>query len=558
MSHKGVPQTVLEHFARGVPAARERFDGKTGRFLHESGGWAVTNQDVILPLALLCKTPGTPCHEDPEIMDLALRGGDALRNWQDDDGRFEFIKVDGSRWGMTYMPWSMYHWVETYGLLRDDMDAERRARWETGLRLCFNGTAREFETSDNVHNIPCWHGMALTRAGQLFDDRRWSEVGARTVLRHVEAQHPDGYWPEGGGPTTLYNLIYTHAIGLYHLFTADESVLPCLQRALDFHLLFTYPDGAAVETVDGRVRYHDTPLSSGYPGFLPFPRGRRFARWLVDEVVRAQPEGGLLPRLAPAVMHWPGGPEEPIPQEQTDFAAVHCGHALVRRRGPWFYCLSGYLTPTDAIAKGTRVRWLKDRQNYLSVWHERTGLVVGGGNSKHQPECSTFEVIAGRVARLQADDAAPHAGDDADRLVLTYGATRCELAVRVIDDDNLELTFDAPESGDDAAAVRAGFTLPGLAGKTLVSSVDDAPHTLDNQESFGHSFREPGGRLRIGAVELDLPGDATFAWPVYPHNPYAIDNTAPPKDAVGVICIALTPGAGAKTIRLTVTSECER
>jgi len=70
---------VLGLLAEGVEAAVESFDRRTGRFLADNGGWAVTRQDVIFPLALLYVTPGTVRHGDRKILELCLRGGDALR-----------------------------------------------------------------------------------------------------------------------------------------------------------------------------------------------------------------------------------------------------------------------------------------------------------------------------------------------------------------------------------------------------------------------------------------------------------------------------------------------
>ena len=209
-------ELVIEHLTKGVPAARGRFRAKTGRFLAANGGWAVTNQNVILPLALLytADAPGNRMRGRKDILKLASRGGDALRDWQDRDGRVVFIKIDGSRWGNYYDPWSMYHWLETFALLRDHLDAKRRRRWRKGLRLAYAGIAEEQARNTRVHNIPTWHVMALVRAGQVFGVPEWVQLGTGKILNAARHQHPDGYWPEGAGPSTSYNRVYVHALGL--------------------------------------------------------------------------------------------------------------------------------------------------------------------------------------------------------------------------------------------------------------------------------------------------------------------------------------------------------
>jgi len=558
-----VRHDMMAHLVGGVADARKRFDAATGRFLAQNGGWAVTQQDIIYPLALIYVTESdaNPLRGDAETLELASRGGDALRDWQDEDGRVEFIKVDGSRWGKTYMPWSMYHWLEAFALLRDHLSAERRASWEKGLRLCFTGSARQHEHLARTHNIPTWHAMALVRASQVFDKPHWREVGERIIRTVVAAQHPDGYWPEGRGPTTGYNRVYVHAIGLYHHFTHDESVVPCLERALGFHLHFTYPDGTAVETVDGRTRGRPSVHPSALPGFSIFPAGRRFVRFLVQKMRQARPEGELIPHLASGLEHLPDGPEEPIPQEEPAYAAIHGGHALVRRAGPWFYCMSGYTTPTEALPENWAARWRLDRQNYLSVWHDDAGLIVHGGNSKNQPEFSTFYVIDGRTRWLQADEAQLIRDDaNGDVLRLKYGDVQCELRVHVTAENRIDLIFRS-SSGSAAARVTAGLSVKVKAGSRLSASTGPEVFEADPQRTWGAGWDAEDASserwVRGDGWRLDAPPGSKFTWPVYPFNPYAVNNASPPEAAVAVLTTALLPGGEAKRITISAGTGAE-
>jgi len=551
---------IMEHLSGGVGAARDCFDAATGRFLAENGGWAVTQQDVIYPLALLYVTehPGNGFFGDAEILELACRGGDALRDRQDEEGRFEFIKPNGQRWGRVYMPWSMYHWLEAFALLRDRLSAERAAAWEKGLRLAFAGTSRIHGDAEKVHNIATWHCMALVRAGQILEEPRWREIGARYIRHAAASQDPAGYWPEGMGPTVAYNLVYVHSIGLYCHFTGDESVAPALERALDFHLRFTYPNGAPVETIDGRCKYSDRPIQMGPPGFVVRPRGRRFVRFLTERIRRHRPRGELVPHLASAFVHIGDGPEAPIPQEKEAHVAVHHGRAVVRRNGPWFYCMSGYVMPTDALWENWTSRWRMDRQNLVSVWHDELGLAIGGGSSKGQPEFSTFAVQEGRVRWLQPCESAVSAGDgNGDRLELAYGSVKCTLVVRVISTRELELGFTAA-GGGDATRVYAGLTLRPCHG-TIITATDSAePRAVDPEEAWrvhwpaDHGSRER--RVRGAGWELELPDGSRLAWPVYPFNPYNIDGSAPPAEAVLRVSVQLEGGSPAKRVKLKVKS----
>jgi len=531
-----VKKRILKCLAGGVAGAEACFDEKTGRFLAPNGGWAVTHQDRIFPLALLHETPEAQCRNRRRILELCLRGGDALRNWQDEEGRFEFIKVDGSRWGMTYMPWSMYHWLEAYVLIRDRMDARRRRRWEDGLTLAYGGLARERKIPMG-HNIPTWHGMSLVRAGQVFDRPDWLEVGKRQVLFSAEHQHPDGFWSEGDGPTTGYNFVYVHAIGLYHAFTGDKAVLPALRRATDFHAAFTYPDGSCVETVDGRQKFHGGPRVTGVPGFSLFPKGRRLARLWLKELTKGK-GGSLSPHLATAYQHMAEGPEAPLLHEKPG-RTVYKRSALVRRQGPWFICVSGYVPPPKARAQVSRVRWIMTRANCLSVWHDKLGLLVGGGNSKHDPPFATFEVWADGAMRIEPDKVTFSERDGEERARFHFGDLACTLRLKPVGAKRLDITFETPPAR--RAQARGAFTMR-LAEGTKLSWNNGGPAVLDPKRSLSLVWpadKRVGGAVAGRGWSLKMPAGSRFSYPVYPFNPYAIDNASPAEQAVAAVSTTL-------------------
>src|SRR5690554_6353716 len=87
-----IRQAYLRMLADDVPQNLDRFDEATGRFL-TGGGWAVTNQDIVYPLALLYTTedPANPYFRDDTLLTYIGRGGDAWRDFQNPDGTVEFV-----------------------------------------------------------------------------------------------------------------------------------------------------------------------------------------------------------------------------------------------------------------------------------------------------------------------------------------------------------------------------------------------------------------------------------------------------------------------------------
>ena len=547
-----VRQTYLRMLVEDVEPNLARFDEATGRFLTD-GGWAVTNQDIVYPLAFLytAPDPANPYYQDERILYYALRGADAWRDFQYPDGRFEFVKVDGSKWGPIYMPWSLYHWLETYALLRQRLDLNRYRRWEEGLELAYSGVAEELAKAA-VHNIPTWHAMALYRAGQLFGRPHWQDVGRRMIHMAAAEQTPQGYWREHQGPTTSYNFVYVHAIGLYYEFSKDESVLPCLERATEFHIRYTYPDGRAIETIDGRVKYHDHVPDSAHAAFSLFPRGRRYARFLVENMLAqrraskephvsyiltsgsmkvASAEYGLSPRLVSAYTYYHEGPESDIPQDNSEYHIHDEGHAIIRKAQGWCYVLSGVVTPP------TDNRWGMDRQSFLSVWREGSGLIIGGGNSRSQPEWSNF-IIAGGGQQVYLPGAATLSpGTDKDAVTLVYAGQQCAIEVRILSRERLLARLSvAPGS-----STRGQLPFK-LSAKSRLTTDSGETYTI-GREPFTIIAGASGDAVVHEGWRLHLPAGSSLTWPVFPFNPYAADGAAPIEEAMAVLSLPLEAGS---------------
>jgi hypothetical protein len=167
-----------------------------------------------------------------------------------------------------------------------------------------------------------------------------------------------------------------------------------MERGLEFQIKYVYPDGSLVETLDGRARYSSDPPAAAHFVFSQLEEGRRFAKFLVAQLTR---RGTMLPlssSLLLNLLYYHEGDESKLPIEKKSYNLNSGSKATVRRKAPWFYALSGFTAPT------TRNRWGLDRQNFVSVWHEGVGLIIGGGNSKGQSEWSNFIFRAGRPAYI--------------------------------------------------------------------------------------------------------------------------------------------------------------
>jgi len=78
------------------------------------------------------------------------------------------------------------------------------------------------------------------------------------------------------------------------------------------------------------------------------------------------------------------------------------GQAAVRRRGLW------YLVVSAMTAEQSTSRWIQDRQNFVSVYHDKAGLILGGGNTKMQPLWSNFTLGDVNLLRHRPGDQNPN------------------------------------------------------------------------------------------------------------------------------------------------------
>jgi hypothetical protein len=519
-------QELLPQLVKQVPNLLKSQDKKTGRF--GEGIWIVTDQNLIYPLAVAWATADdrNSYYHSPEVLEAIIAGGDALIADQDARGMWVFRKKDGSTWGDIYMPWTYSRWVRAYALIRDAMPRDRREKWEKALQLGYDGIYRTQVTGkskDEVQNIPAHHAMGLYLAGQLFDKPQWCDAAKAYMKRVVEAQSPDGWWSEHNGPVMNYGFVYVDAVGTYYGISHDETVLPALQRTAAFHAHFCYPDGTPVETVDERNPYERSIVVPNV-GFTFSPLGRAFAHRQYEKK-----RGGMAAdNMASYLLYGEEGPEAPLEREQPLFITQD-RQAMTKRDGAWFSVLVSY------HAQQSMARWIQDRQNFVSVFHDRTGLIVGGGNTKLQPLWSTFTVGETSLMKWQPGNENPnfrpppglvHIPREAalvpetTTVRLTYAdLTPCTVSIKTRDATTAKLIYTAPPGKDVAAHV------------TLIPQMKEQWRTASGKGgSLAKPFElkpgEAGGWIEHHGWRLWLPPQASVTWPALPHNPYTKDGHA--------------------------------
>jgi hypothetical protein len=549
----------LQRLVKQVPAILKAQNKETGRF--GTGIWIVNDQHPMYPLSVAWATKidgvENPYYHNAEVLEAIMSAGDALIADQDSQGMWEFRKKDGSTWGQIYQPWTYSRWIRAFNLIKDGMPPDRRANWEKGLILGFTGIAAT-EPQKKMQNIPLHNCMGLYLAAKIFNRPDWEKAAVDYLHAGVAEQHPDGYWTEHSGPVVMYNGVYVDALGQYYGMSGDKTVLDALARSSKFHAAMTYPDGRAVETVDERNGYHEN-IAGINIGFAFTPEGRGYVKRQIETLAK-HTDNPVGPEIAASFILYGVEGEIAPPPRSGDVYVSGDKQAMTRRQGPWFTCLTSY------TADVPQNRWIQDRQNFVSLFHDDTSLILGGGNTKLQPLWSTFTVGDVSLLKHKAGDEDPkfippagiiHTPGSASldpeksRVELNYGDVKCSVAVDISDPAKAKLTYTlhSPQQKDVAAHVTL---IPKF--KQRWSTASGKSGTL-SEEPFALAAGEAGEWFAHRGFRIAIPKNASVTWPALPHNPYRKDGRAEPAEGRIVITLPLSSDQPSQHITVSVDAK---
>lgn len=531
--------TWLDKGAQRIRQHLESAPGADLKQLEESAGWNHFPYAVLTPAVLYRqKHPANPHFGDKRMLSLALQIGDLLVK-ENEKGGFE-SRPDS--W------WDAYMWLEAYRLLKDDLGEARRARWQWALEKNIATIADESRgwrdvpwytsafigTSTNHYSL--W-AVNLMIAGPLFHKPEWATLGQQILQRYVQQQHEDGFWGERSRltPTIGYDHLTMSAVALYYENTKDPAALQALRRSTDFHKFFTYPDGQPVETLNDRNRYWHV-MDWGQFAFSHFPDGRGYAEFLARHLPEHDLDMDALGRIAQNAVYYHEGPTTPPPQLQPAYSRQLQIPAGIRKTGPWVVNLSALRDTPLPLSQ-----WFLERQAHVSVWNEKTGLILTAANSKNQPDLATFyEKIGGKVYNLPIDGKLSMEATG-DRLSLGYQRFFADLTTAPPSGKELALHWSITGMGPAPEESQMALQVIIKPGEALDSATN---HTTAGKDPVIWTAADLGGVLKHNGWTLTLPPGARFQWPVFPYNPYRNGPEYRLERAVGVVTIPFSLKGG--------------
>ena len=523
-------------------------------------GWRLFPHAILVVAVLYAKQDAANHqYHDPQMLALALRIGDLLAG-ESERGAFQ-ARLNSDR--------DTYMWLDAYRILDLHLGEKRRARWLRELERNITGLAADsaersgfpgFQSpfiGTSPNHLSLW-ASTVYLAGRVFSNREWVEIGTRVMRRFsTEEQSPDGFWGEHESslPTPGYDYTSYTGVALYYEHSHDPAALQALRRGLDFHKYFTYPDGTLPGVLDDRNRYtvvagwnvpgfkewsednpppagNDESASKGQFGFTNFPDGRRYAEFLTSFFRAGEVAYEDLGRLAQDALYYHPGPKDAMPQDEPSYLRRLGVPAAIRKTGPWVICLSGLIS-TQAVNN----QYYLDRQGNLEIFHEKTGLIITGANSKRQPELAMFsEKLLGQVFHMPISSRL-QMGEEQDRLSLAYNTFFSDLYVSKPSSSALRFHFSITGHGRPAENPLLTLQLCLKRGETLETGT--GRKILLGRDRLELGPEDLHGSIRHHGWTIKCDPTARLEWPVYPYDPYTDALEKSLDHAVGALSVPL-------------------
>jgi hypothetical protein len=367
---------------------------------------------------------------------------------------------------------------------------------------------------------------SLYRLGRLLGEERHCRLARRAMHRLCELQSPEGYFPENSGPVVGYQRVSLLGLCDYRRTSGDRFVDPFVARGIGYVGRAMYPNLTGIETLDQRNR---GGLRVGRPGARPTPMDVCFGldpvgRLLAERAVAGyqaaldeRPEGvsyhvaGLV--ALGGLLYVDGPVARLLPSERRAFVDRLEGKAVIVRRDRWMLVLSAY---EGSNRPGNP--YILDRTQSLSLYHDRFGLVIGGGNDKHNLGAATFEVVESDCVRyFPPVGGSVRAAGRRGRLDLDYGAARARLTATVRSAREVRLVAGLCTN---FAEQTSGLNLQIPIGPGAVVRIDGRRVRLSSKATETRTWRVRRRFEPAPGVRLELPGGGEFRWPVLPWNSY--------------------------------------
>jgi hypothetical protein len=190
-------------------------------------------------------------------------------------------------------------------------------------------------------------------------------------------------------------------------------------------------------------------------------------------------------------------------------------------------------------------RWILERQNLISIFHHKKGLIVGGGHSISQPELSCFNVIS--QGKLDYLHSAGSVNPDDNTMSLKYGQYICCIKLFHSSDGGVEIEYSC-EGLKETDRVYVNIPLM----NNLNENMDLVGEKIILDERMHSKFIDKNEFIKFRGVDIALNKDASFIYPILPYNSYKQEQKRVLTETFAVIRVELDYKRSTCTMKLKI------
>lgn len=528
----------------------------SGQYSDPTTGYTLYGQYAGYVAAWLWDHYRTLGVDRPDLLQQAIAGWEFYRTQTNDEGKTAVITFN-QYWHHAFDEWGFYYWVGTLRLLRPVLPDATRQAWEARINLigkaisthlCERIASEDFGRMLDAHLLPnhfAWSLLAAYQFGREANNPALCEAITTAFHRAVDAQLECGTWLEGGTPVTGYGDVTAAALSIFAEQTGDVRVLKALERHLVYVYETLYPNFSRNDCVDGRYWYTLTPFPYTAPSYLRFNHGKAYLqRWIerIGSVPNIGHYTGLslqgLTALTGVLDYFPdvkppSPTAPPVSEGITEWPEITT--RIARKQG--------WIITQSAPVSGIQSRWIFERQNITSVFHEKLGLIVGGGHSIAMPEWSSFNLIgSGMLHYVPAEAVLVE-----DGIRLRYSEHWGEIRYELASPNEMVLTYRMEGLQDwQRVLVHLPLWLP--PNTDPVVTLGGTSHPLRDSVAIP---ADEAVKWRECTITLNTPG--TLRYPMDGYTPYVKKGSAStPMRRQAILEIPLSHQADTITARIAI------
>lgn len=519
-------------------ASRQTNEGKT---LHVNDSFTIFGQCTGLYYAALfkCDHKDNPYYQNADLLEKSIKSWDYYISLMNEKGQAPLITFD-QFWEYFYDEWGILHLINTTELLKDNLPEAKLSAYKEKIDTAITGILgdikNDYENPEFIQKVKnhevanhfLWRITCVYRYAMLKQDEKLMKYCLDIIHFVCENQLPFGTWLEGNSLVVKYSHTTLGALGQLLAYTGNEDkilynavvknmeyLLKCYYKKTEvigcfdcrnqdevfFEFTFLCP---STLTDEAGLKYNSKHILSKYEDPTELYIKHQSLGYYVDaflamndnvelteEEISSGDEVVYIDKL-----------DEPIPS--------YSDNTLNTLK----ICKDDFVIPVCILKNFSfNQRWIMQRQNIFAVYHKKSNIIIGGGNSIASPEFSPFNIISnGKIHYLH--DKARFISDN--KIELIYDDVICTIEIKILNNSEVIIKYSVTTMKElDKCFVNIPIFLQ------YIKNISTRNKTIEVKSlEYNSEFLEENEQIATDYAEISLDKVSTLTYPVYLFNPY--------------------------------------